>query len=296
MEQNLIKSEIESRIFTIRGMQVMIDSDLATLYGTETKFINRAISRSQNRFPTDFAFRLSPEEWADLRFQNGTLNENQARGKHRKYPPIAFTEQGIAMLSAVLSTPIAIRISVQIIRSFIELRKRNHSLNMVFEKFNEIDKWKEDTELKLDALFKALSKNDFPSSGIFFNDQIFDAYLFSSELISKAKKSIILIDNYIDETTLLQLSKRNKKVQCIIYTERITDQLQLDLEKHNKQYSPIEIRILKNAHDRFLILDKKEMYHLGASLKDLGKRWFAFSRPDSYREDGLVNQILDQIQ
>lgn len=291
MEQNLVKSEIESRIFTIRGMQVMIDSDLAILYGTETKFINRAISRNQNRFPTDFAFRLSPEEWADLRFQNGTLNENQARGKHRKYPPIAFTEQGIAMLSAVLSTPIAIRISVQIIRSFIELRKRNHSLNMVFEKFNELDKWKVETELKLDALFKALSKNDFPSSGIFFNDQIFDAYLFSSELISKAKKSIILIDNYADESTLLQLSKRNKKVQCIIYTERITDQLKLDLEKHNSQYPAIEIRILKNSHDRFLVLDEKELYHLGASLKDLGKRWFAFSKLD-----GLVHEVLNHLR
>lgn len=291
MEQNLIKSEIESRIFTIRGGQVMTDSDLAILYGTETKFINRAVSRNQDRFPTDFAFRLSPEEWADLRFQNGTLNENQARGKHRKYPPIAFTEQGIAMLSAVLSTPIAIRISVQIIRTFIELRKRNHSLNMVFEKFNEIDKWKEDTELKLDVLFKALSKNDFPSSGIFFNDQIFDAYLFSSELISKAKKSIILIDNYIDETTLLQLSKRNKKVQCIIYTERITDQLNLDLEKHNSQYPAIEIRILKNSHDRFLVLDEKELYHLGASLKDLGKRWFAFSKLD-----GLVHEVLNHLR
>jgi hypothetical protein len=291
MEQNLIKSEIESRIFTIRGMQVMIDSDLAILYGTETKFINRAISRNKNRFPTDFAFRLSPEEWADLRFQNGTLNENQARGKHRKYPPIAFTEQGIAMLSAVLSTPIAIRISVHIIRSFIELRKRNHSLNMVFEKFNELDKWKVETELKLDALFKALSKNDYPSSGIFFNDQIFDAYLFSSELISKAKKSIILIDNYVDVTTLLQLSKRNKKVQCIIYTERITDQLKLDLEKHNSQYPAIEIRILKNSHDRFLVLDEKELYHLGASLKDLGKRWFAFSKLD-----GLVHEVLNHLR
>jgi hypothetical protein len=291
MEQNLIKSEIESRIFTIRGVQVIIDSDLAILYGTETKFINRAISRNQNRFPTDFAFRLSPEEWADLRFQNGTLNENQARGKHRKYPPIAFTEQGIAMLSAVLSTPIAIRISVQIIRSFIELRKRNQSLNMVFEKFNELDKWKVETELKLDALFKALSKNDFPSSGIFFNDQIFDAYLFSSELISKAKKSIMLIDNYVDETTLIQLSKRNKKVHCTIYTDKINDQLKLDLEKHNSQYPVIEIRILKNSHDRFLVLDEKELYHLGASLKDLGKRWFAFSKLD-----GLVHEVLNHLR
>ena len=291
MEQNLIKSEIESRIFTIRGLQVMLDSDLAELYGTETKFINRAVSRNQDRFPSDFAFRLSDEEWSALRFQNGTLNGTLSRGKHRKYSPFAFTEQGIAMLSAVLSTPVAIRMSVQIIRSFIELRKKNHTLSIVFQKFNEIEKWKEETELKLESLFKALSKNDFPSSGIFFNDKIFDAYVFSSELISKAKKSIILIDNYIDETTLLQLSKRKKKVNCTIYTERISDQLKLDLEKHNSQYPPIEIRIQKNSHDRFLILDEKELYHIGASLKDLGKRWFAFSQMN-----GLVKEILIHLR
>lgn len=271
-------------------MQVMLDSDLAELFGTETKFINRAVSRNQDRFPADFAFRLNDEEWSALRFQNGTLNQTLSRGQHRKYPPTAFTEQGVAMLSAVLSAPVAIRISVEIIRSFIELRKRNHSLSIIFKKFKEIDRWKEDTELKLEAIFKALSKNDFPSSGIFFNDQIFDAYVFSSELISKAKKSIILIDNYINETTLLQLSKRNKKVHCIIYTEKLTAQLTLDLEKHNAQYPRIEIRILKNAHDRFLILDEKELYHLGASLKDLGKRWFAFSKLN-----GLVNEVLNHL-
>jgi hypothetical protein len=136
-----------------------------------------------------------------------------------------------------------------------------------------------------------MEDQSFPQSGIFFNDQIFDAYVFSSELIAKARKSLILIDNYIDETTLIQLSKRNQKVSCTIYTERITEQLKLDIEKHNAQYSPIEIRILKNAHDRFIILDDKELYHLGASLKDLGKRWFAFSRMDS-----LTNQILSQLK
>ena len=233
MEQKLIKSEIEARIFTIRGMQVMIDSDLAELYGTETKFINRAVSRNRDRFPADFAFKLSNEEWSDLRCQNGTLKETLSRGKHRKYSPVAFTKQGVAMLSAVLSTTVAIRISVEIIRSFIELRRRSQSLNIIVKKIKEFDTWKEVAEQKFDALFGALSKNDFPSSGIFFTDQIFDAYVFSSDLITKAKKSIILIDNYIDETTLLQLSKRNKKVQCIIYTEKITEQLKLDVEKHN---------------------------------------------------------------
>ena len=148
-----------------------------------------------------------------------------------------------------------------------------------------------DHDSKINTLLKRMDDQSFPQSGIFFNDQIFDAYVFSSELISKAKKSIILIDNYIDETTLLQLSKRNRKVSCTIYTEKITEQLKLDLEKHNAQYQSIEIQILKNAHDRFIILDETELYHLGASLKDLGKRWFAFSKMD-----GLADQILTQLK
>ena len=143
-------------------MQVMIDSDLAELYGTETKFINRAVSRNQDRFPADFAFRLNDEEWSALRFQNGTLNKTLSRGKHRKYSPIAFTEQGIAMLSAVLSTPVAIGISVEIIGSFIELRKRKYSLSIIFKKFQEIDRWKEDTELNLRLYSKHCLKVIFP--------------------------------------------------------------------------------------------------------------------------------------
>jgi ABC-type antimicrobial peptide transport system permease subunit len=129
-----------------------------------------------------------------------------------------------------------------------------------------------------------------PKQGIFFNDQVFDAYIFSSNLITSAKKSIVLIDNYINETTLLQLSKRNPKVSCTIYTEKITDQLKLDMEKHNAQYPKIEIRVLKHLHDRFLILDNQSLYHLGASLKDLGKRWFAFSRMD-----GLIGDVMKRL-
>ena len=124
-----------------------------------------------------------------------------------------------------------------------------------------------------------------PKFGIFFNDQIFDAYVFSSELIASARQSIVLLDNYIDEKTLLQLSKRDSRVDCVIYTAMVNDQLRLDLEKHNAQYPRIELRVKKHFHDRFLIIDGKELYHLGASLKDLGKRWFAFSRMDELLSD-----------
>ena len=124
-----------------------------------------------------------------------------------------------------------------------------------------------------------------PKFGIFFNDQIFDAYVFSSELIASARQSIVLLDNYIDEKTLLHLSKRDSRVECVIYTAMVNDQLRLDLEKHNAQYPRIELRVKKHFHDRFLIIDGKELYHLGASLKDLGKRWFAFSRMDELLSD-----------
>ena len=288
MEQNLIKSEIETRIFTIRGMQVMLDSDLAELYGTETKFINRAVNRNLHRFPTSFAFKLSQEEFESLRFQIGT--SKKPRGG-RRYLPFVFTEQGVSMLSAVLNTTIAINISIQIIRAFVELRKSHSEMNLIYNRIARLEIKQEISETKLNKVLNALEGENNQSSGIFFNDQIFDAYVFSSDLITKTKKSIILIDNYIDETTLLQLSKRNKKVQCIIYTEKLTEQLKLDLEKHNAQYPPIEIRILKNAHDRFLILDENELYHVGASLKDLGKRWFAFSRMD-----GFVKEVLNHLR
>ena len=209
----------------------------------------------------------------------------------RRYLPFVFTEQGVAMLSAVLKSSVAVAVSIEIIEAFVSMRRNQYQVLGLAQRVEGLESKQIQTERKLEKIFKALDSGHDIKQGIFFNDQIFDAYIFSSELISRAKKSIILIDNYIDETTLLQLSKRNENVHCTIYTEKITAQLKLDLEKHNAQYSPIEIRILKNVHDRFLILDEKELYHIGASLKDLGKRWFAFSRLD-----GLVKEILTQLR
>lgn len=288
MEQNLIKSEIESRIFTIRGMQVMLDSDLAKMYSVETKKLNQAVKRNLERFPLSFRFQLSENEMENLRSQFVTSNEMHGG---RRYLPFAFTEQGVAMLSAVLKSSVAIAVSIEIIEAFVSLRRNQYQVLGLSQRVEGLESKQIQTERKLDKIFKALEKGSDVKQGIFFNDKIFDAYVFSSELISKAKKSIILIDNYIDETTLLQLSKRNRKVQCIIYTEKLTSQLKLDLEKFNAQYPPIEIRILKNCHDRFLILDEKELYHLGASLKDLGKRWFAFSQMN-----GLLKEILHHLR
>jgi hypothetical protein len=285
MEREIELKNIKSRIFNIRGLQVMLDSDLAGFYETETKYINRAVQRNIDRFPDFCCFKLSEEEWADLRCQNGTLNIESKRGAHRKYLPLVFTEPGVAMLSAVLKSPTAIAVSISIIQSFIALRKLNADWERMRQRIDWVENRQLITDEKVNKLLRAMEKGNPAKSGIFFNNQIFDAYVFSSELIASAKKSIVLLDNYIDEKTLLQLSKRNPKVSCVVYTEKVTDQLRLDLEKHNTQYPPIEIRVKKHFHDRFLIIDEKELYHLGASLKDLGKRWFAFSRMDEMLED-----------
>lgn len=285
MEQKLIKSEIESRIFNIRGEQVMLDFDLADLYEIPTKSFNQSVQRNSKRFPNDFIFRLNAHEFDELVTNCDRFN-NQ---KHRSTFPLAFTELGISMLSSILKSQTAIDLNILIIRVFVALRKDYYFNKTLLQRVSNVESILFEHHKKFNAL--ETNTNYLQSAtGIFFNDQVFDAYVFSSELICKAKKSLILIDNYIDETTLLQLSKRNRKVSCTIYTEKITEQLKLDLEKHNVQYPSIEIRILKNAHDRFLILDEKELYHIGASLKDLGKRWFAFSRMD-----GFLNKVLDQL-
>jgi len=294
----LIKQDhIQGKIFTIRDLQVMLDSDLASLYQTETKFINRAVKRNPMRFPESFAFQLSEQEWKGLRFQNGTLNDKVGRGQHRKYLPWVFTEQGVAMLSAVLNTERAVVANIQIMQAFVAMR--NFLLNnaSVFQRLDQVELKQIKTDEKLEQIFKALKAGKpEPSQGIFFDGQIFDAYAFTSGLVKKAKKEIILIDNYIDGSTLIHLAKKAAKVNAVLYTKtpstgQVSKQLKLDVDKANLQYNnTFELRELKTSHDRFLIIDQKELYHLGASLKDLGKKWFAFSKMDS-----MVNEVLNKL-
>ncbi|MCK5686914.1 ORF6N domain-containing protein [bacterium] len=273
--------QIQERIFTVRGMQVMLDSDLAEMYGVETKVLNQAVKRNISRFPENFRFQLTQDEKNSLRSQSVTLKETN-RGKHKKYLPYVFTEQGVSMLSAVLKSEIAIQISIQIIDAFVNMRKFISKNAMIFQRLDIIEKKQLITDTKLDKVFDAIEAKEItPEQGIFFDGQIFDAYVFVSDLIKSAKKSIVLIDNYVDESVLTLLSKRYKNCKAIIYTRNISKSLRLDLAKHNKQYQPIEIKTFKNSHDRFLILEEKTIYHIGASLKDLGKKWFAFSKFDS---------------
>ncbi len=275
-----MEQQISALVLKINGHQVMLDFDLAKLYGVTTKALNQAVKRNPGRFPNDFVFQIDQHQKDEL-----VTNCDRLKSlKHSLHPPYAYTEHGIAMLSSVLKSDTAVQVNIHIVRVFVHLRKEIKENTILLSRISNIERMLLHHDSKINFLETSYSENR-PKSGIFFNNQIFDAYIFSSDLIKSAKKSVVLIDNYIDENTLLQLSKRDAEVACVIYTERITPELKLDLEKHNAQYPHIEIRILKNAHDRFLILDNKELYHLGASLKDLGKRWFAFSRIDGFLKE-----------
>ncbi|NOZ47471.1 MAG: ORF6N domain-containing protein [Chlorobi bacterium] len=267
---------IKNMIFSFRGLQVMIDRDLAKLYGVETKVLNQAVKRNIERFPDDFRFQLSENEKNEL----VTNCDRFVKLKHSSVNPYAFTEQGVAMLSTVLRSEIAITASIQIMRAFVEMKKFISNNAAIFQRLENVEMKQIEADEKIEKIFKALENSSLkPKQGIFYDGQIFDAYKFVTELIKGAKKSIVLIDNYVDETVLILFSK-NQKIDVKIYTKNITKQLKLDLEKYNTQYKPIEIKQFNQAHDRFLIIDNNEIYHFGASLKDLGKKWFGFSRFD----------------
>jgi hypothetical protein len=272
-------------------MQVMLDRDLAILYGITTKALNQAYKRNKERFPETFAFTLSENELYTLRSQIVTLEKkNVGKGTHSKYLPTVYTEYGVAMLSAVLKTEKAVAISIEIIDFFVRVRRMIRSGELMIHRIDLIEKRLIGYDLKFDEIDQFIQKTKLPQHGIFFDNQIFDAYTFFSELLQRANQSIVLIDNYIDHTVLLQLSKRPPGVSATIYTERIAETLQLDLAKHNAQYPPIAIRTIQKVHDRFLLMDEKELYHIGASIKDLGKRWFAFSRMDS-----LAGEMMSRL-
>jgi len=267
---------IKNMIFSFRGLQVMIDRDLAELYGVGTKVLNQAVKRNIERFPDDFRFQLTDNEKIEL----VTNCDRFIKLKHSSTNPYVFTEQGVAMLSAVLRSETAIKVSIRIIKAFVEMKKFISNNAAIFQRLENVEMKQIATDEKIDRIFEALENNSLkPKQGIFYNGQIFDAYKFVTELIKVANKSVVLIDNYIDETVLTLFGK-NQKIDVIIYTKNISKQLKLDLDKYNTQYKQIEIKEFNKAHDRFLIIDNKEIYHFGASLKDLGKKWFAFSKFD----------------
>jgi len=277
MNQIILSKEqnIENRIFTIRGVQVMIDRDLGELYDVETKVLNQSVKRNIERFPEMFRFQLTENEKNEL----VTICDRFEVLKHSTTLPYAFSEQGVAMLSAVLRSETAVKVSIQIMSAFVEMRKLVLGNAALFQRLDKIELKQLDADQKFEQIFKALEqKNTEPTQGIFYNGQVFDAYTFVADLVRKAQKSIYVIDNYIDDTVLTLFTKRKKGVAVIIFTKNISKQLALDVEKHNSQYEQIAVQEFADAHDRFIIIDNTELYHIGASLKDLGKKWFAFSK------------------
>ncbi|MBU0713664.1 ORF6N domain-containing protein [bacterium] len=288
-------SNIQNLIYTIRGEQVMLDSDLAKIYGVETRVLNQAVTRNINRFPEKFRFKLAKEEITNLKSQNvissGNLLTSQnvtlkkSRGKHRKYLPYAFTEQGVAMLSSVLKSETAVRVSIQIIDAFVNMRRFIGANAQLFQRIDKIElkqlQDKSEIDEKFNQVFDAIEQKEItPKQGIISNGQIFDAHLFASKIIRSAKKSIIILDNYIDESVLALLTKRKKGVTIKIYTKNISRQLSQDIDKFSQQYGKITVVKMKIIHDRFIIIDENKIYHSGASLKDLGKKISAFSKFD----------------
>jgi len=284
--------DIEKMIFNIRGMQVMIDRDLAQLYGVETKRLNEQVKRNLDRFPDRFRFQLSNNEINEL-VANCDRLQNL---KHSSVMPYVFTEQGVAMLSTVLHSATAVEVSIQIMDAFTAMRRFLSANANIFQRLSVIEQnqialsaHQIMTDNKLAEVFRRLdSGNALPTQGIFYDGQIFDAYTFACDLIRSAKEQIVLFDNYVDDSVLTMLDKRSVGVSVRILTKNISRQLQLDIDRHNAQYPPLIAEIFTNAHDRFLCIDDA-VYHIGASLKDLGKKWFAFNKMEIATTELLVH-------
>jgi len=288
MNELIRRDGVAEKIHLIRGVQVMLDRDLAELYETETRTLKQAVKRNIARFPSDFMFELDEADISLLVSQFVIPSKKYLGGA----VPYAFTEQGVSMLSSILRTPLAVEMSIKIMRAFVGMRRFMLSNGDLFQRVESLEARQLQTEKKVDAVLDTMGTQELePKQGVFFNGQIFDAYALVSKLVRKAKSSIMLVDNYVDDSVLTLLSKRRKNVSATIYCKRISKQLRLDLEKHNAQYPEVKIIPFDNAHDRFLILDEETVYHLGASLKDLGKKWFAFSKIE---KDAL--KIIDQLK
>lgn len=306
----LVDSKITSKIVVIRDVQVLLDRDLAEIYGVETRVFNQAVKRNIERFPDAFRFQLDEDEALELetssRSQFVTMNKSgNLRGLNIKYLPYAFTEQGVAMLSAVLRSERAIKVSIEIMNAFVQMRHYlRHNMGLVgrlnaFE--SKVDTRLIEHDLKFKKIDENFSKifNELDSNpkkakeGVFFKGQIFDAYAFFQDIIKTAKKEIILIDGYVDLSVLERLSVKQKNVKVKIFTHPKAELRHIDVDQFNQQYPSASMDYTKKIHDRFLIIDNKELYHIGASLKDLGKQCFAFDKMDDPKT--LIPAILKNL-
>ena len=266
----------------------MLDSDVADMYCCETKYVNRVVKRNIERFPEEFCFQLNEEEFKVLRCQFVTLNEN-GRGQHRKYLPYVFTEQGIAMLSALLKSDIAVKVSINIMKAFIEMRKFLMDNGQIFERLTKVEYKLLEHDKKFNEVFNQFQLEENIKQKIFFEGQIYDAYSLIIDIIRKANKKILIIDNYIDESVLKMLAKKNNNVEVVILTSDKSNIQQIDVQKFNKEYPRLKVAKTNKFHDRFIIIDNGEMYHLGASIKDLGKKCFGINKIEDVE---IVEKII----
>ncbi len=292
---------ISNLIYNVRGKQVMLDSDLAMLYQVETKNLNKAMKRNPKRFPEEFCFQLTEEEFDNLRFQFGTSSSDANYGG-RRYIPHVYTEQGIAMLSAVLRSEVAIAVSIRIMKTFVEMRRYMADSRFIMEQFNRLETkqiesdlqrltFEKKTDERFEQVFSYIADHEESNQKVFYDGQIFDAFHLIAELIRRADKSIILIDGYIDVITLNILAKKKEQVHVTAYTypsARITNQ---DVVNFNAQYPTLDVKRSTTFHDRFLILDEKEGYHIGASIKDAGKKCFAINHIEDI---GVIRDVIQR--
>ena len=273
-QDNISNEEIKNLIYTIRGKQVMLDSDVARLYHYETRRINETVKRNSERFPIEFCFQLTSKEYETLKSQFATSN---IRGGKQKLPYV-FTEKGILMLSGLLKNEVAIEVSIKIVEAFVEMRKFISSNGKLFERLTNVEYKLLEHDKKFDQVFDQLQHEENIKQKIFFEGQIYDAYSLIIDIIKKANKKILIIDNYIDDSVLKMLTKKNKNVEVVILTSEKSNIQKIDIQKFNKEYPILKVAKTNKFHDRFIVIDNKEMYHLGASIKDLGKKCFGINK------------------
>ena len=286
--------EIKNLIYTIREKQVMLDSDVANLYHYKTKALNLAVKRNIERFPEEFCFQLTEQEYESLRFQFETSKINSEILKEnrggRRYLPYVFTEHGITMLAGVLKSEIAVNISIKIINAFVQMRKFLNNNGHIFQEISNIKGKLLEHDKKFDEIFNELQHEENIKQKIFFEGQIWDSYSLIVDIIKKAKKKILIIDNYIDDSVLKMLSKKNENVEVVILTSNKSNIQNLDIQKFNKEYPTLKVAKTKKFHDRFIVIDDKELYHCGASIKDLGNKCFGINRIE---DEEIINKFIE---
>ncbi len=288
-ELNLTTTEeIQNLIYTIRGKNVMIDSDVANLYHTETRAINQALKRNIDRFPEDFCFQLTEDEMENMRSQFVI-----AYKRNNRYLPYVFTEQGIIMLSSLLKSEIAIKVSVKIVEAFVKMRHFLKDNGELFERVTTLEYQQIENNKKFDLIFDKLQEKQIDNQRIFFDGQIYDSYSLIIDIIKRAENKITIIDNYIDDSVLKMLSKKKENVEVVILTSNKSNIQKIDIQKFNKQYPTLKVAKTDKFHDRFIIIDEKELFHIGASIKDLGKKCFAINRIENNDITKVIEKYIN---